>query len=204
MEGESRDQQIVGPRRAVDDPGRCRGSRGDRGEELGRGRCVARPDDERIVDQQHRPLGEELPAEMLDERLLELVDGHGLAERRRRFQGVDARVRERLHHPELLHGCAVDLLDLACEQLEDVESREDHRELVDGDTLRALEDVDADDVATHRADPCGHESERTGAVREPDAYEDMGLERLGHIRRVRVERRQVCCENVNADRSRSP
>ena len=90
----------------------------------------------------------------------------------RRLERVEARVGEAADDPHLLDRGAVDLLDLADEDGEQLDVAEPHRELVDDDALAALEHVDADDVAAHRTDPGGHETERTGPVREPDAHED--------------------------------
>ena len=74
----------------------------------------------------------------------------------------------------LLDAGAVDLLDLAHEEVEGDRLAEQHRELVDGDVVAALEDVDADDVAVDRTDPRRDEPERTGAVGEPHPHEDVG------------------------------
>ena len=74
----------------------------------------------------------------------------------------------------LLDGRAVDLLDLADQQVERDRLAQQHRELVDRDVVAALEHVDADDVAVDRTDPRRDEAERTGPVGEPDAHEDVG------------------------------
>ena len=68
---------------------------------------------------------------------------------------------------------AVDLLDLAHEQVERDRPAQDDGELVDRDLVAALEHVDPDDVAVERADARGDEAERTGTVGEPDPHEDV-------------------------------
>ena len=80
----------------------------------------------------------------------------------------------------LLDGRAVDLLDLAHEQVDAIVVAQQHRELVDRDVLAALEHVDADDVAADRADARRDQTERTRAVGEPHPHEDVGG-RLGGI-----------------------
>ncbi len=74
----------------------------------------------------------------------------------------------------LLDARAVDLLDLAHEEVEGGALAQQHRELVDGDVVAALEDVDADDVAVDRTDARRDEAERTGTVGEPHPHEDVG------------------------------
>ena len=82
----------------------------------------------------------------------------------------------------LLDARAVDLLDLADEEVEGDRRAEHDRELVDRDVLAALEHVDADDVAVDRTDARRDEAERTGPVGEPDPHEDVrdGLGGVAH------------------------
>ena len=47
-----------------------------------------------------------------------------------------------------------------------------HHELVDGPPAALLEDLDADDVAVHRADPAGHLAERARPIGQPDAHDE--------------------------------
>ena len=54
--------------------------------------------------------------------------------------------------PDLLHGCAVDLLDLPYQRRDQVGPGKVDGELVDCDVRAALQHVDADDVAAHGAD----------------------------------------------------
>ena len=58
-------------------------------------------------------------------------------------------------------------------------------ELVDGPAAASLEDVDADDVAPHRADPARHRAQRTRTVGQPDAQ---------HVRRHGRRRYGARCE----------
>ena len=96
-----------------------------------------------------------------------------LHKRARRLEGVEARVGEVLDDPHLLDARAVDLLDLAHEEVERIGVAQLDRELVDGDAGAVLEHVDADDVALDRADARRDEPERTGPVGEPHADEDV-------------------------------
>jgi hypothetical protein len=75
---------------------------------------------------------------------------------------------------------AVDLFDLAHQQVELDRLAQQHRELVDRDVVTAFEHVDADDVTVDRADARRHEAERARAVGEPHAHEDVGR-RLGGV-----------------------
>ena len=103
-----------------------------------------------------------------DERLLQVVDRLGLAQPRRRLERVEAGVGEVLDRADLLDRHAVDLLDLADEEVEAAVVGDHHRELVDRDAVAPLDDVDADDVAADRTDAGGDETQRTGPVGEPD------------------------------------
>ena len=80
----------------------------------------------------------------------------------------------------LLDAGAVDLLDLAHEQIEGDGLPQDDRELVDRDVVAALEHVDPDDVAFDRTDAGRDEPEGTGSVGEPHAHEDV-RGRLGGV-----------------------
>ena len=95
--------------------------------------------------------------------------------RRGRVERVEPGIGEAVDHPELLDRRAVDLLDLAGQQLQDVEARQHDGELVDDDALGPLEDVDADDVAADGADAGRDETEGTGPVGQPDPDQDMGV-----------------------------
>ena len=67
-------------------------------------------------------------------------------------------------------GDAVDLEDLITEQPDEIVGRQAHAQLVDGDAVVPLQDVDGDHVPAHRADATGHGPERPGSVgeMEPD------------------------------------
>jgi hypothetical protein len=92
----------------------------------------------------------------------------------RRRERIEARVREVVHGSHLFDARAVDLLDLAHEEIDRHRLPQHHRELVDRDVLTALEHVDADDVAVDRADARGDESERARPVGEPHPNQDVG------------------------------
>ena len=72
-----------------------------------------------------------------------------------------------LDDPHLFDARAVDLLDLAHQEVERAAFAQQHRELVDGDAVAPLEDVDTHDVAVDRTDARRDEAERTGPVGEP-------------------------------------
>ena len=77
-----------------------------------------------------------------------------------------------LDRPDVLDGDAVDLTDLVEQQLErDVVGQRDDQ-LVDRAAPAALEDLDADDVTAHGADPARHLAESTGTVRQPDTDDE--------------------------------
>ena len=138
------------------------------------GVTVARRRQHLAVDQQRAPVGEELGPGLLDEGLVQLLDGVGRAERGRRLERVEARIGEVVDGAHLLDARAVDLFDLAHEEVECDRLAQQHRELVDRDVVAAFEHVDADDVAVDRTDPRRDEPERTGPVGEPHPHEDVG------------------------------
>ena len=105
------------------------------------------------------------------------------------LERVETRIGKRADLAPLFDRRAVDLLDLAYEQRDEVLVGQQHRELVDRDVFAALEHVDADDVATDRTDTGGHQTERTRSVGKPDAHDEAGQRcRLG--RRCRRESRR--------------
>ena len=75
---------------------------------------------------------------------------------------------------DVLHVDAVDLADLGDEQVDEAVLGQLHDELVDRPAGAPLEDLDADHVAPHGADPAGDLTEGTGAVGQPDAHEVRG------------------------------
>ena len=98
---------------------------------------------------------------------------------RGRLEGVEPGVVEAAgQRPDLLDVDAVDLLDLVDEQVDERRVGQVDDQLVDRPAGAPLEDVDADDLAAHRADPAGHLPERTGAVGQPEA-DDEGLHARG-------------------------
>ena len=64
----------------------------------------------------------------------------------------------------------VDLCDLGDEQVERGAVGQLDHEVVDRAAAAALEDLDADDLAPHRADPAGDGTERTRPVGQPHAH----------------------------------
>ena len=72
---------------------------------------------------------------------------------------------------DVFHGDTVDLADLVDEQVDEVGRRQADGQLVDRAAAAALEDVDADDVAVHGADPAGHLAERTRAIGQPHPHD---------------------------------
>ena len=98
------------------------------------------------------PVEVELGARVLDQRPEHLVRRPGVTQPGSRDQGVEARVGEAVDDAPLLDAHSVDLFDLTDEQLDVLQLRQRDGELVDRDRVRALEHVDADDVAAHRAD----------------------------------------------------
>ncbi len=74
--------------------------------------------------------------------------------------------------PHVLHVDPVDLVDLADEQRHQARVGELDDQLVDGPARTPLEDVDSDDVAPYRSDPAGHRSQRSGAIGEPNPYDE--------------------------------
>ena len=79
--------------------------------------------------------------------------------------------------PDVLDVDAVDLGDLGHEQLDQPVLGQPHHELVDGPARAPLEDLDAHDVAPHRADPAGHLAQRAGPVGKPEAHDVEGHRR---------------------------
>ena len=94
-------------------------------------------------------------------------DGH--------LQRGDGRVPGRaVQGPHVLHVDALHLADLGQEQVHQALLGQVHDQFVHGASGAALDDVDADHVAAHRADARGDGSERTGTVGEPDADDEGG------------------------------
>ena len=118
------------------------------------------------VDVDHGdPTGADHPAGVDDDRRQQGVDVGGAHQLRRGLERVESRivqaVRDAAH---LFDGHAVDLADLVDEQIDERVVRQFDHELVDRLAAVALEDVDADDVAAHRADATGDLAERTGTI----------------------------------------
>ena len=128
----------------------------------------------RAVEKRRAPAAHELGARLFDQRLVEVRDGRRRTERGRGLERVETRVGEVVDRADLLDAGAVDLLDLTHEQVEGDLLAQQHRELVDGDVVAALEDVDADDVAFDRTDARRDQTECAGAVGEPHPHEDVG------------------------------
>ena len=122
----------------------------------------------------------ELDLDVLHECAVEAVDAVRRAQRGGRLERVETWVGEVVDGAHLFDARAVDLLDLAHEEIDRHRLAQQHRELVDRDVVAALEHVDADDVAVDRTDARRDEAERTGTVGEPDPYEDV-RGRLGGI-----------------------
>jgi hypothetical protein len=115
----------------------------------------------------------ELVADALDEAAWKLPAVCRRADGLDGLERVETRVRKAFDAATLLDGRAVDLFDLAYEERDDVVAGQHDRELVDRDTLTALEDIDTDDVAADRTDAGSHQSERAGTVGEPYPHEEV-------------------------------
>ena len=76
----------------------------------------------------------------------------------------------------------VDLCDLVDEQIDQPRLGEGDDQLVDRASGAALEDLDADDVASHRTDPARDLAERAGTIGQPDAHRVV----LHHHRTLRI------------------
>ena len=68
-------------------------------------------------------------------------------------------------------------------------------QLVDGPARAPLEDVDADDVAAHRADAAGHRAQGAGAVGQPQPY-DEGLHGASSV--PAACEREISCPTTRA------
>ncbi len=113
-------------------------------------------------------------AHAVDETLPQLGAGVRAREILDRLQRVEPRIGERPDLAPLFDRRAVDLLDLADQERDELAVGQQHRELVDGDVLAPFEHVDADDVAADRADSGRNETERTRSVGKPDAHHETG------------------------------
>ena len=135
----------------------------------GRHQLLAGPVDDRS------PCGTEVVRRVVDERRHDVGRRLLADEHRRRLEGGQARIGQRLAGDgvDVLHGHAVDLPDLLHEQRDEVRRRQRHHELVDRHAGAPLEDVDADEVAAHGADPAGDGAERARTVGDPDPH-DVG------------------------------
>ncbi len=143
---------------------------------------------------ERRPLGQELLADLFDQRLVQLLDAGDLAEAGGRLEGVEAGVGEVVDHPHLLDGGAVDLLDLPHQHGDQLGVGQVDGELVDGHTAVALEDVDPDDVTPHGTDSGGDLTERTGPVGQPHPDEDVSSGHPGTLPRAGASYAPRHCE----------
>jgi hypothetical protein len=73
-----------------------------------------------------------------------------------------------------LDGHAVHLEHLVTQQVDEILAGQSDAQLVDDDTVLALEDVDGDHVAADRADPAGHGAEGAGSVGQLNADQVVG------------------------------
>jgi nicotinate-nucleotide adenylyltransferase len=182
------DEEVSWSVLASSDEGRCGGSLRERDQLGGFGRGIA-ANRRSVTTYSRRPVGTELPNDSFEQHSVapRSIVGSALEKRFDGREGIDPRVGEGVDDEKLLHGRAVDLTDLTDEQLDQGGVGEDDRELVDGDVHAALEHVDPDDVGTERSDPRRHESERPGAVREPNTNPKLdagGLDRSRDVGRV--------------------
>jgi hypothetical protein len=187
---------------AVRDEGRRRGAGGECGQQRVVRAVRARAREHGSLGHERGPVREELVAQVRDELLLKPDDGVRLAQASRGLERVEAGIGERADDPDLLDGRAVDFLDLVHHELEQSESRQRDRELVDRDVGAAFEHVDTDDVAADRADPRRHEPERARSVRKPHPHENVrGLVGVaaasGRIESHARKRRSVACSRVS-------
>ncbi len=173
-----RDEQVVGPARPAGDERRRRGSGGKDREVLGFRRVVGalhgavgvgsrRPVGAELVDDPSKQRGPEVG------RVQERLDGR---------QRVDAGVGERLDDDELFDGGAVDLADLAHQEVDQIFVRQHDRELVDRNVLTAFEDVDSDDVGAERPDARRDEPECAGSVGKPNPNSESNRGITLHVR----------------------
>ena len=109
-----------------------------------------------------------------------------------RLERVEPRVGERGDLAPLLDRRAVDLLDLAHEQRDEILVGKQDRELVDRDVLAALEHVDADDVAADRTDAGRDETERTRVGPEARRARRDWARRAGYDAALRESSTQHC------------
>ena len=72
----------------------------------------------------------------------------------------------------MLDGHAVDGAHLGDQQVDEVGVGQPDDQLVDDPPATRFEDLDAEHVAAHRADPARDLAERTGTVGQPDAQDD--------------------------------
>ena len=164
----------------VGGPGQARGDGRRRGGPLGQGhqvvvgRRVAVGGQDLVLVHDRHPVGLEGGAGVGGQGGPEGGGVVGLADEGHRDQGVEPGVGEVGDDGDVLDAAPVHLLDLPDEQREQLGVGQHHPELVDGDALVALEDVDPDDVAPHRPDAGGDGAEGPGPVGQPHAQEHAG------------------------------
>ncbi len=173
--GERRDSEVFGSCIA----GRDRGRRTDAGRERVEHRSVGHAFADRCQHnpgaQYHRPARSELGVHAFYESTPERDGVISFEDALNGLERVQSRVGKPIDALPLLDRRAVNLLDLTHEQLDEIHAGDDDRELVDCDMFAALEDVDADDVRTDRADPRCNESERTRTVGKPHPYDKANV-----------------------------
>ena len=72
----------------------------------------------------------------------------------------------------MLDGDAVDRAHLRDQEVHQARVGQPDHQLVDDSPATRFEDLDAEHVAAHRADPAGDLTERTGTIGQPDAQDD--------------------------------
>jgi nicotinate-nucleotide adenylyltransferase len=169
---ERRDREVIGPGIARGDNRRRGRSGRQRLQHRRVGNFLAGRSDRDVAFEEGGPVGGELVAHALDEALQELVTRLCARQVLDGFQRVEPWVGKRRDLAPLLDRRAVDLLDLAHEQCDQIAVGQHHRELVDRDVVAAFQHIDADEVAADRADAGGDETERTRSVGKPDAHDE--------------------------------
>src|ERR1700689_5119210 len=87
---------------------------------------------------------------------------------------ASARLRRRRHRRDVDHCGAVDFVDLAAQELDQMLTAELDHELVHRVAIHPLENVNGDDVPAHGPDPAGYEAQRAGTIGQGDANEISG------------------------------
>ena len=121
------------------------------------------------------PIGADQAADVATQHAMQIVDVGDLDHRPRHLERGHGPIGAvTVMGPDILDIHTVDLADLRHQQVHEPLVGELHGDLVDGTPSTALQHVDRDDVASHRADAARDRAECARSVGQPHAHDPSG------------------------------